>query len=81
MGWKGWAWWWRQSFILPGDSDKTFVWWHRDKYLCRATVGVTREGGVTSALQTHGTVPVGPAGRRRRRCEARVGTDDVKEKR
>lgn len=66
-----------ESFILPGDSDKTFVWWHRNECLCWTTVGIMR--GVMSTPQTCGTFPVGPGGRWRRRCEARVGPDNAKE--
>lgn len=66
-----------ESFILPGDSDKTFVWWHRNESLCWTTVGIMR--GVMSTPKTCGTFPVGPGGRWRRRCEARVGPDNAKE--
>lgn len=50
-----------ESLILPGNSDKTFVWWHRNKSLCWTTVGVMAGWGMTST-QTHGTFPVGPGG-------------------
>lgn len=49
-----------ESFILPGDSDKTFVWWHRNESLCWTTLGIMRE--VTSMPETRGTFPVGPGG-------------------